>query len=355
MERRKLLILIEVIAHLLFWGMLVYTFNSSFKIQYAKVEMVNGVKQVVMFERSLLPFVLFIITTKIIFVYLSVFYLLPEHFMGKRKNIAVVCLLLSVPLLLTVDYFALRWIREISNLTLTEIKMLMPVDIILGFFSFGFAMAYFFIRQWRAGEIKLSNLRQQQLNSELELLKSQINPHFLFNALNNIFSIAQKAGNENAAAAISKLSAFMRYLLQVNKTTQVSLDTEISFIYDYIEVMKLNYTNKEAEIGFDVIGITENVTIAPMLLIPFVENAFKHGIKIGNTSLITFKLQIMDGQIQFSGQNPCYPGNIGVSTNSLGTGLESVKNRIKMQYANAGDLQWGIAGNQFLFYLKISA
>src|SRR5690606_29573907 len=124
---------------------------------------------------------------------------------------------------------------------------------------------------------RLSIAEKEKLDAELRALKSQINPHFLFNSLNNLYALSLKA-DEQTPAFILKLSEVMRYMIYESNEDCVSLKKELDFIKNYVDLQKLRSDHK-ARISFHISGKVGKQKVAPLLFIPFVENSFKHGIK----------------------------------------------------------------------------
>ena len=172
-------------------------------------------------------------------------------------------------------------------------------------------------------------LETQNKEIELELLRSQINPHFLFNTLNNINSFVYDEPDKTSFAII-KLSEIMRYMLYETKTETVFLDKEIQYITNYLELQKLRLQKKEY-INFKIFGDPSGKKIAPMLFIPFVENAFKHGKKnIENGTIV--ELKINDDKIEFRCENYLRKLNKTEVNMSSGVGLKNIKRRLELLY-----------------------
>jgi LytS/YehU family sensor histidine kinase len=137
------------------------------------------------------------------------------------------------------------------------------------------ALAYF-IRSAKQDK-QISELKQQQLESELNFLKMQMQPHFFFNTLNNIYALTLRK-SDKAAPLIARHAEIMRYVLYDSVKEQVSLKQEVNFLKNYVEVESIHYSEK-MDIAFETQGINDSALIEPMLLLPFVENTFKHGIR----------------------------------------------------------------------------
>jgi len=136
---------------------------------------------------------------------------------------------------------------------------------------------------------------KEKLKAELSYFKAQINPHFLFNTLNSIYSLAIQK-EENTADAIVKLSGLMRYVISDASHDFVTLDKEISYINDYIELQKLRY-GQTVEIDYTPCNPRPGMMIAPLLLIPFIENAFKYGINPESLSRIEITMQLKQSEL----------------------------------------------------------
>jgi len=182
---------------------------------------------------------------------------------------------------------------------------------------------------------------------QLQLLKEQIHPHFIFNMMNNLYALV----NESAALSrevIVRLSDLLEYMLYECNTEKVELSNEIKFINNYIELEKIRHDdsfNVKTYFPKDVSGIK----IAPLILFPFVENAFKHGLKQTNNDFITMKLDITSPKIEFNVKN--YKHDITVAGDktkkSRGLGLKNVQERLDLLYQNRYDLQISTENNIF--------
>ena len=192
------------------------------------------------------------------------------------------------------------------------------------------------ITQWFTAEQVKEEITKQQLQTELSLLKSQVNPHFLFNTLNSIYSLSITS-NTKTADAVMKLSRIMRYTLEESKNDMVSLHQEIDFINSYIELQKIRIAN-HTQIGFNVTGQTEPVNIAPLLFIPFIENAFKYGVSAHKPSTILVSIHATELYIQFSCVNNVIE-NARMNEEGTGMGIINTKRRLQLLYKEQHYLQ----------------
>ena len=204
----------------------------------------------------------------------------------------------------------------------------------------GVAIAYYFIKEWIRNDLARTEALAQQLSAEIRFLRSQVNPHFLFNTLNNLFSMAQKKGNEELADGISKLSGMMRYMIYESNTDRVPLQKEIEYLTDCIALNKLRYVDSEVKVNFhypDRASVA-SVQVAPMLFIPFLENAFKHGVAIGQVSSIDMTIALNQNKLIFTCANTDHSGVKKMDEEKGGIGLENVKRRLELVYLTKHEL-----------------
>ncbi len=217
------------------------------------------------------------------------------------------------------------------------------------------AAANFFIKEWIRNDLTRSQAQAQQLDTEIRLLRSQVNPHFLFNTLNNLFSMAQKKGNDELADSISKLSGMMRYMIYESDTATVALLREIVYLKDCIALNKLRYADNEVAVSFHhpEPDIATLIPVAPMLFIPFLENAFKHGVSIGSHARIDIDISIGQKKLIFTCENTDHSGVRKLAEEKGGIGLENVRRRLELLYPGRHALQAGSEGGKYTVNLQI--
>lgn len=184
-----------------------------------------------------------------------------------------------------------------------------------------------FTLDWFLNERIQRDLENQRLSAELAFLKSQINPHFLFNSLNSIYSLAYQR-SETTPDAILKLSEIMRYMLYECNDNRVDLSKELLYLENYIGLQKIRYGNK-AFVDFNVNGIINNQQIVPLLLISFIENAFKHGVANDPATPIHIKMDVEPHHLYFKMENKKHRFN---KDSGGGIGLNNVKRRLDLLY-----------------------
>lgn len=199
-------------------------------------------------------------------------------------------------------------------------------------------------------DIKLkADLNKRNYETEIALLKSQINPHFLFNTINNIDSLIS-INPTSASAYLNKLSDIMRFMLFETKTEKIPLSKEIEYIEKYLDLQKIRSSN-EHFVNFSIQGDPSNVYIPAMLFIPFIENAFKHVSNKKTENAIRVSLHIDKQNLNFECENQFNEqGKIGLEYNGLGNSL--IKKRIKLLYPNKHKLT--IISKNNLYAVKLS-
>jgi two-component system LytT family sensor kinase len=210
-----------------------------------------------------------------------------------------------------------------------------------------------FMIDWFNAQKQKTDLEAKSRASELALLRSQINPHFLFNTLNNLYSLVYKQ-SEEAPSVVMKLSEIMRYMLYEANAERVMLQKEIDYLKSFIELNELRL--KEGKVtSFVINGDHTNKLIPPMLLIPFVENAFKHGCKKGNNPAILIRLDLFDKGLEFDVVNYTEPGLTASKDLAGGIGLDNVRKRLEMIYPGKYDLSVENGAGSYHVNLKIHA
>ncbi len=229
------------------------------------------------------------------------------------------------------DFGERRPPRESREFSRRHIDM---VSIFLLVMILAFSAALQFRQLTREAEQKTFEAIADKTRAELYFLKSQIQPHFLFNTLNNIYSLATR-GEPNTAEAILKLSNILRYTTDEASRNFVPLGDEINFLHDYVDLQRLRLGDK-MNIDLSVSGSTSGRQIAPLLLMTFVENAFKYGVSNSQPSVITIRLEALDKKIYFRCENALFstPRN----AERTGIGISNTRKRLEQLYAGTYSL-----------------
>lgn len=194
-----------------------------------------------------------------------------------------------------------------------------------GYFIYG--IGYFFVENWYINNRKKEELQKETLKSELAFLRSQINPHFLFNTINDIYSLTYQKSDE-APEALLKLSELLRYMLREGNDDFMPLSKEIQYLQNVIELQKIG-AKGHAYISFEQEGVIGDQKVASLLFISFVENAFKHGVLKDSSNPVVIKLYADDGHVVFGISNK---KNKDQKDTTGGIGLHNVKRRLELLY-----------------------
>jgi LytS/YehU family sensor histidine kinase len=206
-----------------------------------------------------------------------------------------------------------------------------------GFTTAAVAAGLKFIKDWYLKTQRNLQLQKENMEAQLQLLTAQVHPHFLFNTLNNIYT---KAQTESPASAnmILELSNILRYVLDEGKHVLVPLENELQMIKDYINLERRRYDDK-LDLYVSLPSKTENVYIAPLLLLPFVENSFKHGTsKMLNNPWINLKIELKDISLFMKLMNGKKQSTMELN-GRYGTGIENVRKRLDLLYKDRHTLQ----------------
>lgn len=209
-----------------------------------------------------------------------------------------------------------------------------------------------FMRWAFENERKRNALERDHLVLQLETLKAQLHPHFLFNTLNSIYGMSL-TGAKETPAFILRLSDMMRYVLYDCQGNQVTLDKDLGFVSNYLEMEKKRYPMADISFEIDAPG-REKVTIAPLLLIPFLENSFKHGSqRVTDDGFIRGRVEVADGTLHFTLSNSMLTVTPGEKTRYGGVGIANVKKRLALYYPDRHTLQVGSNHEVYTVDLKI--
>jgi len=218
-------------------------------------------------------------------------------------------------------------------------------------------ISWFVYKRYRVGKEELSSLKKElrQSTASVDFLRSQINPHFLFNVLNTLYGTALQEKADRTSEGIQRLGDMMRFMLHENLMERIPLAREIEYLNDYITLQKLRTdTTATIDIEIDIPSEVPSLSISPMLLIPFVENAFKHGISFREPSYIRVVMTIKHGTLYFDVTNSAHPKQENdPEKNSNGIGLANVRQRLALNYPKKHDLITKESGKDFFVHLTI--
>ena len=217
------------------------------------------------------------------------------------------------------------------------------------FYLTGFTTSFKLSKDWIQNQQLMKDREKQYLETELNFLKAQIQPHFFFNTLNNLYSLTLKKSDQ-APEIVLKLSSLMSYMLYDSNTPKVSLGKELTYLQNYLDLEKLRF-GQRLVVTFDIEGHIEGVNIPPMILILFLENSFKHGVKNNlNKIRIDISLKVEEEFLFFEVKNPVEEKAAKANT---GIGLKNAKRRLELLYGNNYRLDLLEKQNEFIISLKM--
>ena len=210
-----------------------------------------------------------------------------------------------------------------------------------------------FAEGWFEFEAKKKEIENEKLTAELNFLKAQINPHFLFNTLNNLYYLAYTK-SENTTEVIAKLSQMMRYMIYDSNYPQVPLSKEIEYMQNYISLERLRLNN-QIPINFEIKGNPENVLITPLIFITFLENAFKHGVSNNSTgSWVNISIELKNSECIYTVENSKIVKTNPVKEEKSGFGLQNVQRRLELSYPGQFQIKSEDRPDRYFVQLNIS-
>jgi two-component system LytT family sensor kinase len=293
------------------------------------------------------------------------FFLIPTYLKKSRILTFIVLSLAMIALLSFLQYQIYQVILRLFNLPTgpDEIsdKMMtfyrrksydfpiLPVNLVV----YALGVMYGLSRDWIRKFRHESKMAQEKIKADIDLLRSQINPHFFFNALNNIYAITQRNQDEEAGEALMKLSGLMRYMIYDSNVSEVSLTSELEYVENYLKVARLKFANDEkVDIVLKKNGNFRGYKIAPLLLVSFVENAFKHGMGSKGEGYVHLDIQMDNGELHFRVENPILDKEESLKKHS-GIGLDNVKKRLQLLYPERHRLEISDVEGEFRVELII--
>jgi hypothetical protein len=261
--------------------------------------------------------------------YLNYFFLIPKYLLTKKYWIYFLFLLLAIATVFVVAgvlFFFSDFNPEILGRTNPIVEKIVPVIIINAISLWLLSIVLSIL--WTVYN-RLKQTESEKLSAQIASLKSQINPHFLFNTLNNIYATAIDT-SPKAADMVDKLAEMMRYTMKDIQQDFVLLEDELNYISNFIELQKLRL-DRSVKLEYDSLSTIPSLRIAPMLLIPFIENAFKHGVNSEQKSHIKIELTMNHTELQLSVVNSKVNVQQDISERS-GLGIENTKHRLSLIY-----------------------
>lgn len=322
---------LEIILNILFWILTSWLIISVNSIELLEIEVVNGKEIKQIFRNANL--VNYFIIGQIVFfiIFYGELYFIKE--LGRTKSfkrfiIKSIGLIFS---LMLVYYVIVRFFVFSEPIRIANISFGILI------FYLATALGYGFIKMWIKNEQDNKQLELVKNQTELKLLKSQLQPHFLFNTMNNLLAMVDQQSNPKLAKSIDKLSGLLRYVVYDTKKEKVPIAEEILFIKNFAELHLLRFEDDEIDYDFDIKGEYNQQLIEPGILLCYIENAFKHGVQPEEKSFITIHLDISHKDILHFTVKNSIP-SFKPTNEKGGFGIASNTNRLKLAYPNKHSL-----------------
>lgn len=287
-------------------------------------------------------------------IFISFFYLnagvfIPKFIYKRKYKEYALAITLSFLFLLFITWLLIFQVMEQRGFNLSG-------HILFNFFFFLFFLAgstaYGLIKDRTRADRIAREKQTENLKTELSLLRSQASPHFMFNVLNNMVALARKK-SDLLEPSLLKFSSLMRYMLYDADEEKVLLDKEVEYLQSYIDLQQQRF-GKNVQVNVSLQKVDNNYEIEPMLLIPFVENAFKHGTGMIENAHIDIVLSIEKGVLNFTVQNKYDPTAIEIKDKTSGIGLTNVKRRLNLLYGGKHELRITQKDNLFTVSLQLN-
>ena len=335
---------IVIFSHILVWLVL---FSMPYFLSYQEERDIN---------RIIAHFWIPLVFYAMIF-YLNYFYFIDKFLFDKKTlqfiiiNVIFIALFLGSKELIEANVFKnLEEDNQRGDKGRPPYQMFIYMQMLSYIAPLLFAIAIKTTNRWVMTEAERKEAANFKLQTELQHLHYQLQPHFFFNSLNNIYSLVD-ISPEQAKSTIHSLSKLMRYLLYETKTELVPISKEIDFMSKYIALMKLRTTDKTQVVSEFPSGVS-NITIAPLLFISLIENAFKHGVSANKESIITIAMSVNNNLIDFRIENTNFP-KLETDKSGSGIGLQNLEKRLQLLYPNKHTFSTEVKDNLFLVHLQI--
>lgn len=334
----------KVLIHIAFWVM--YSSYFFYNLSYGRPGEPDW--------NEIIPNFLFHVSALLVISYVNYFFFLPRLI---REGKITRYLVTYVPVFLVLGYmFLLGKQYFLDGFTYEDTWMYslrFALNVYVGaFFVTGFIGLIKFVEDYFVLEARSRELETRQLTSELRFLKAQVNPHFLFNTLNNLYYLAVNKSDQTPDV-IAKLSGMMRYMIHDSNAEKVPLDKEVEYIENYLDLEKMRL-NEEVPITFEVNGEITGTHITPLILIAFLENAFKHGIgNNGGKSWITVSIEVSGNTLHYRVANSVVSHSEKTVREASGLGLANVRRRLDLSYPDKFILNVTEDDERYRVHLKI--
>lgn len=285
----------------------------------------------------------------VFYFYLNAFVLIPRFVYKKKHWPYIISQLLIFALITSIATLAFNlFIHPERNVNFRQHTIF---SLMIYLFMLASSTAYRLIRDKMKADKLAQHKENENLQTELSFLRSQVSPHFMFNVLNNMVSLARKK-SDLLEPSLIKLSSLMRYMLYETDEEKVSLEKEIDYLQNYISLQQQRF-GKKLKVVIDMQTMDDEYQIEPMLLIPFVENAFKHVSGLVGETEIDIELMAENNVLRFKVRNMYNPSSNEIKDKTSGIGLPNVRRRLNLLYGKSHNLLITKDNNWFVVSLEI--
>lgn len=343
LRKIRLKVTIEPVIHFIIWG-------SFFLFVWFEVRTLGSFRKQ---DDSIYPPMIWSTILSIILFYFNALYLIPRFFSKQQYKLYITLMLVlyigTVLINSVLDHFyTISLFSSEKEPFFSEILLNFQTKTLI----LSLSIAYGLTKNWLISKKMQQQLASDKLSAELKYLKAQINPHFLFNTLNMAFASAIKSNDEVTADIIEKLSGLMRYVLYESNEDKVILEKEINYIDNYINLQLQRLSPEIAsQVKYEVKGNFQKLKIAPMILIPFIENVFKHGIMLSKKAEMSIFIFLSSDTLILETRNLKNNSPVGTNKEHSGIGMKNVKERLLLLYPNQHQLE--IKNEEHFFQVRL--
>jgi uncharacterized membrane-anchored protein YhcB (DUF1043 family) len=320
--------ILEIMLHGVFWAATAWLLASSFSVQMRLMQIIDGVETIKIVRNGRLMWqILACIAVGAMVFYTTVWWLLRQSEL-KKQAVLLPILAFGMGILLVQTFI-------IYDVEPEQPPLPQPVAFGIVTFYFTVSIAYSIAKLYYRNHERQQQLQLDKKQTELTLLRNQLQPHFLFNALNNLLSMVKPNENPKLVDSFERLSQLLRHVIEETQTEKVSIRKEITFLENYIELQKLRFNDNEVLVNFSVKGEYLDQKIEPGLYITFVENAFKYGTEPEQNCVIDMDFDLSKPEnIYFSIKNKVMIYNVMGNK----TGIETTRRRLALIYPDKHQL-----------------
>ena len=336
---------ITIFSHILVWLVL---FIIPYILSYGQEQDINRI-----ITRFWIPLVFYAM------IFYANYFVLIDRFLFTKKTVQFILIngVIIVLLLILKDYIDVNFFQDIARKSSNNTDRVgPPLEMLIYVQSFSYMAPLLFsiaiknTKRWVKTEAERKEAENVKLQSELHHLHYQLQPHFFFNSLNNIYSLVDIAP-EQAKASIHGLSKLMRYMLYETNLEVVSLSKEIEFLKKYVDLMKLRVSDK-TKVSYSFPTEEIGIQIAPLLFISLIENSFKHGVSASKESTIQINMTTNKNTVLFTIENDNFPKKADDKSAS-GMVLQNLEKRLELLYPNKHSFNTSVKDDRFLVHLEI--